>query len=153
MMQSEFENLLGHSVDYSEYEKIEAVYMCFEGMTKQEIADLYKRDSQFLTTKLYNHVLDIDKERIEKNAKLDELQKSLDHCNKAVDKMTHENNQLQVENDLLKDISVKYQVEDFKNKNHIEELETQLHQYKALFADMEKNITVNLYNMLLGVTE
>lgn len=153
MMQSEFENLLGHSVDYSEYEKIEAVYMCFEKMSKQEIADLYKRDSQLVVNTLYNHVMDINKTNDIRNAKLDELQKGLDHCNEAVDKMTHENKQLQVENDLLKDITVKYQIEDFKNKNHIEELETQLHQYKALFTDMEKNITVNLYKTLLGDME
>lgn len=153
MMQSEFENLLGHSVDYSEYEKIEAVYMCFEKMTKQEIADLYKRDSQFVVNILYNHVMDIDKTNDKRNAQLDELQKGLDYCNKSLDKITHENKQLQIENDLLKDIIVKYQVEDFKNKNHIEELETQLHQYKALFTDMEKNITVNLYKTLLGDTE
>lgn len=153
MMQSEFENLLGCSVDYAEYEKIEVVYMCFEKMSKQEIADLYKRDSQLVVNTFYNHVMDINKSNNKRNAQLDELQKDLDHCNEVSDKMIHDNKQLQVENDLLKDITVKYQIEDFKNKNRIEELETQLHQYKALFTDMEKNITVNLYKTLLGDME
>jgi len=153
MMQSEFENLLGHSVDCSEYKKIEAVYMCFEGMSKREIADLYKRDSQFVVNVLYNYVRDSNKTNDMRNAQLDELQKGLDHCNKTLDKMLKDNRQLQVENDLLKDITVKYQVEDFKNKNRIEELETELHQYKTFFADMAKNMTVDLYKTLLGLAE
>lgn len=151
MMQSEFEELLGRSVDYKEYQKIESVYMGFEKMSKQEIADLYKRDGELVVNTLYNHATDVDRMITERDAKIDELQKSLDYCNKSVDRISHENKQLQVENDLLKDVAVKYQVEDFKNKNRIEELETQLHQYKALFADMEKNMTVNLYSTLLGI--
>ena len=35
-------------------------------------------------------------------------------------------------------------------KSENEELQTQLHQYKALFADIEKNMTVSLYSTLLG---
>lgn len=151
MMQSEFEKLLGRAVDYKEYQKIESVYMCFEKMSKQEIADLYKRDGELVVNTLYNHATDVDRMITKRDAKIDELQKSLDYCNKSVDRISHENKLLQVENDLLKDVSVKYQVEDFKNKNRIKELETQLHHYKALFADMEKNITANLYSTLLGI--
>ncbi len=36
-------------------------------------------------------------------------------------------------------------------ESRIEELETELHQYKVLFADIEKNATVALYETLLGV--
>lgn len=167
MMKLEFENLLGREVAPDEYEKIETVYMCFEKMSKQEIADLYKRDSEFVTSALYNHVLDIDKTISKKNAKIDDLRKDLKNTSGVVesmvvdndrlqadnDRLQKENKQLQVENDLLKDIAVKYQVEDYKNKNHIEELETQLHQYKVLFAELEKNATISLYKTLLGVTE
>lgn len=153
MMQSEFEELLGRSVDHEEYEKIESVYMGFEKMSKQEIADLYKYNGEFVTNALYDHVVETDRIITKNYAKIDELQKSLDCCNKSVDKITHENKQLQAENNLLKDIAVKYQVEDFKNKNHIEELETQLCQYKAVFADMEKNMTASLYSTLLSIVK
>lgn len=40
---------------------------------------------------------------------------------------------------------------DLETESRIEELETELHQYKALFADIEKNATVALYETLLGV--
>lgn len=130
MMKSEFENLLGREVAPDEYEKIETVYMCFEKMSKQEIADLYKRDSEFVTSALYNHVLDIDKTISKKNAKIDDLRKDLKNTSGVVESMVvdndrlqacndslqKENRQLQAENDLLKDITVKYQVEDYKTK-------------------------------------
>lgn len=158
MMQSEFENLLGHSVNYAEYEKIETVYMCFEKMTKQEIADFYKRDGQFLTTKLYEHVLDVDKTIIKKNAKIDDLRKDLKNTSEVVESMVAENDQLRKENNYLKEMSFNLTVKGYKSENsiemlesRIEELETELHQYRALFADIEKNATVALYETLLGV--
>lgn len=158
MMQSEFENLLGHSVNYAEYEKIETVYMCFEKMTKQEIADFYKRDGQFLTTKLYEHVLDVDKTIIKKNAKIDDLRKDLKNTSEVVESMVAENDQLRKENNYLKEMSFNLTVKGYKSENsiemlesRIEELETELHQYRALFADIEKNATVALHETLLGV--
>ena len=33
-----------------------------------------------------------------------------------------------------------------------EELQTQLHQYKVLFADIQRNATVDLYTALMGIT-
>ncbi len=160
MMQSEFENLLGHSVDYAEYEKIETVYMCFEKMTKQEIADFYKRDGQFLTTKLYEHVLDVDRTITKKNAKIDDLRKDLKNTCEVVENMVAENDQLRKENNYLKEMSFNLTVKGYKNENsiemlesRIEDLETQLQQYKALFADIEKNATVALYETLLGIKE
>ncbi len=153
MMQSEFENLLGHSVDYSEYEKIETVYVCFEKITKQEIANLYKRDSQFVVNSLYNLALDINKADDERNARIDELRKCIVRCNETMDNMIEDNDCLQKENDFLKKTAIKYFNKTDELEIRIEELETQLHQYKALFADIEKNATVNLYEILLGVTQ
>lgn len=34
-----------------------------------------------------------------------------------------------------------------------EELQTQLHQYKVLFADIQRNATVSLYIALMGITQ
>lgn len=34
-----------------------------------------------------------------------------------------------------------------------EELQTQLHQYKVLFADIQRNATVDLYTALMGITQ
>lgn len=34
-----------------------------------------------------------------------------------------------------------------------EELQTQLHQYKVLFADIQRNATVSLYTALMGITQ
>lgn len=168
MMKSEFENLLGREVAPDEYEKIETVYMCFENMSKQEIADLYKRDSEFVTSALYNHVLDIDKTISKKNAKIDDLRKDLKNTSGVVESMVvdndrlqacndslqKENRQLQVENDLLKDITVKYQVEDYKNKNRIEELETELEQYRtmwdSLFLDLDTKGINRFFTALLS---
>lgn len=158
MMQSEFENLLGHSIDHVEYAKIEAVYMCFERMSKQEIADLYRRNSEFVTTALYNYVLDIDKTISKKNAKIDDLKKDLKNTSEVVESMVAENDQLRKENNYLKEMSFNLTVKGYKSENsiemlesRIEELETELHQYKVLFADIEKNATVALYETLLGV--
>lgn len=158
MMQSEFEELLGRSVDHKEYEKIESVYMAFEKMSKQEIADLYKRDGEFVTNVLYDYVTDTDRIIIKKDAKIDELQKCIIRCNETMDKMVSDNDQLQKENKYLKDMAFKLTVRGYKDENstemlktRIEELETQLHQYRALFADIEKNMTVSLYIILLGI--
>ncbi len=158
MMQSEFEELLGRSVDHKEYEKIESVYMAFEKMSKQEIADLYKRDGEFVTNVLYDYVTDTDRIIIKKDAKIDELQKCIIRCNETMDKMVSDNDQLQKENKYLKDMAFKLTVRGYKDENstemlktRIEELETQLHQYRALFADIEKNMTVSLYSILLGI--
>lgn len=158
MMQSEFENLIGHSVTYEEYAKIEAVYMCFEKMSKQEIANLYKRNNEFVTTALYNHVLDIDKTISKKNTKIDDLRKDLKNTSEVVESMVAENGQLRKENNYLKEMSFNLTVKGYKSENsiemlesRIEELETELHQYKTLFADIEKNATVALYETLLGV--
>lgn len=147
-------------MDYSEYEKIEAVYMCFEKMSKQEIADLYKRDSQLVVNTLYNYVLDINKTNDKRNAKLDELQKSLDHCNEVADKMIADNGELRKCIDRLKHeksviLAGSFNVFEIERRNEmrIEELETELHQYRTLFADIEKNMTVDLHKTLLGVTE
>ncbi len=143
---AEFENLLGREVAPDEYEKIETVYMQFDydQMSKEKIVELYKNDSSFVTDTLYGYIARNEAENAERL-------KGINNMQKRIDKLSKENEQLQVENDLLKDIAVKYQVEDYKNKNHIEELETQLHQYKALFAELEKNATVSLYKTLLGV--
>lgn len=158
MMQSEFEELLGRPVDHKEYEKIESVYMAFEKMSKQEIADLYKRDGEFVTNALYDYVADTDRIIIKKDAKIDELQKCIIRCNETMDKMASDNDQLQKENKYLKDMAFKLTVRGYKDENstemlktRIEELETQLHQYRALFADIEKSMTVSLYSALLGI--
>lgn len=153
MMQSEFENLLGHSVDYEEYAKIETVYMCFEKMSKQEIADFYKRNGEFVTTTLYNHVLDINKTIAKKDAKIDDLSKNLKNACETIGNLVEDNGQLQEVSSWAKKKVIEYIAETDELENRIEELETQLHQYKVLFAGMEKNATVNLYKTLLGVTE
>lgn len=157
MMQSEFENLLGRSVDYEEYEKIETVYMCFEKMSKQEIADLYKRDNELVTTILYNHALNIDKGRVKKNAIIDGLRKDLRNTSEVVESMVADNDSLQKENDLLKEMTVKFQIEDYKNGNRIEELETELHQYRTLFNTVFTEIDIksvsNLFKTLLCVSK
>ncbi len=44
-------------------------------------------------------------------------------------------------------------IENDKLKAENGELQTQLHQYKTLFADMEKNMTVCLYDTLMGTAQ
>ncbi len=160
MMQNEFENLLGRSVDHEEYTKIETVYMCFEEMSKQEIVDLYKREGEFVTNVLYNYVLDIDKADSRKNSRIYELEKTLECRNNFLGNMTtsyeclqKENKQLKKELDFVKELLLKNFYKGYENKLRIEELEAELHQYKALFAELENNATVSLYKTLLGVTE
>lgn len=54
-----------------------------------------------------------------------------------------ENAKLIAENEVLQN-----KITNLENEN--DELRTQLHQYKALFADIEQSMTVSLYESLLG---
>lgn len=54
-----------------------------------------------------------------------------------------ENAELIAENEVLQNKVTKLEIKS-------DELQTQLHQYQALFADIESNITVSLYQSLLG---
>lgn len=127
MMRCEFENLIGCEITPEEYKKVETVYMAWDckDMSKEKIAGLYKYDRELVIDTLYNYIIQYD--RLVDSVFGSENDNALDMC-----KLNEKNNSLQ---------------------QRIEELETQLHQYKTLFADIEENATVVLYETLLGVTE
>lgn len=131
MMQHEFENLIGREISSNEYEKVEKVYMHIADLTKQKIADLYKHDDMFVTATLYGHVLIDNGLDANFKSRIEKLECNVQDCE-------IQNAELIAENETL--------------QNKIDELQTQLHQYKVLFSDIEQNMTVSLYGALLGIT-
>ena len=151
MMKSEFENLIGCAILFDDYKKVETVYMTwdYEEMSKEKIANLYRQDKKFVTVTLYNLVaqneelsLKLRNSKKEKND-LRNLQKRLET------QLLDAHKEVEIMTSAILELGKKLRI--YKARN--EELETQLHQYKALFADIEKNMTVDLYKTLLGVAE
>ena len=127
MMQQEFEKLIGHEISVDEYEKVEKVYMECGAITKQCVAEIYSLNSAYVTEILYSHAVDFEKR------------------SEHAEYFACRNAELIAENEIL-------QNKLDKQCETIEELQTQLHQYKTLFHDIEKNMTVSLYSTLLGIT-
>lgn len=152
MMQHEFENLIGHKISPDEYEKVEKIYMAVEGFTKQTMTNIYQIGVGVIDP-LYDYIVKSEP-LINDNAEL--LAENEVLLNK-ISSLKENREKLQDKYDALDSYNFKLE-EDFINctnkvgslKEENEELRTQLHQYQALFAGIEKNMTVSLYSTLMG---
>lgn len=150
MMYNEFVDLVGKEMPYGDFEKAEKVYMN-SFVTKKEIADLYRCNPNTVYN-LYGMAEKSEKsESLVKN--LTETEKEFIYFKKAASKYLHEVDDM--EETIDKQMGVirsQSEVIDRLNAEN-EELHTQLCQYKAVFADMEKNMTASLYGILLGTVK
>ena len=162
MMRCEFEKLIGHEITYEEYEKVETVYMAwdYKDMSKEKIAELYKNDRELVIDILYNYIVKHGKENDRLIRENDRLHRENDTSHRSNDGLKERNNYLEAqlhdaykETGIMTSAALKLTEELKMYKARNEELEIQLHQYKALFADIEQNMTVSLYETLLGVAE
>lgn len=150
MMYSEFVDLVGKEMPYGDFEKAEKVYMN-SSVTKKEIADLYKS----CPGTVYNLCGMAEKaeksESLVKN--LTETEKESAYFKKTLRRYMHELDDAEETSDRLMEVirSQRDAVDRLSTEN--EELRTQLHQYRVLFADVEKSMTVSLYSVLIGITE
>lgn len=148
MMYSEFVDLVGKEMPYGDFEKAEKIYMN-SFVTKKEIADLYKS----CPNTVYNLCGMAEKaeksESLVKN--LTETEKKAAYFKKTTSRYLHELDDAEETSDRLMETirSQRDAVDRLSTEN--EELRTQLHQYRALFADIEKSMTVSLYSALLGI--
>lgn len=126
---------------YEDFKKAEKVYMD-SSITKKEIAGLYKS----CPNTVFNFC-----DMAEKAEKLKKTEKEVSTLKKILRRYLHEVDDMEETIDKQMGL-IRSQSEVIDNLNtENEELCTQLRQYRALFADIEKNMTVSLYSILLGI--
>lgn len=152
MMKHEFETILGCEVSHEEYKKIESVYMWLDDFSKEDIAKLFRFDEQFVLKTLYNKYL--ANERIfQRNTVLegsDTLVQELKIRNSVLNtdnfNLIEENKKLKklekVNDGLIYTISSQAKTinklsSETRGKDiRIEELETELQQYRTIFGNI-----------------
>lgn len=152
MMQYEFENLIGHEISSDEYEKIEKIYISVEGFTKQTMVNIY-RIGIVIIDPLYDYIVkseSLTNDNTELLAENEVLSNKISSLKESREQLQDKYDALNFYNFKLEDdfINCTNEVGSLKEEN--EELQTQLHRYQALFADIEKNMTVSLYSALMG---
>lgn len=116
-------------------------------------SNVLRDELKFLRRKVLEHLDELDKLESENEV----LQNDNENLISGLQDYETENAKLIAENEILQnkfDKAIEYQGILFEQNKHlkveIEELQTQLHQYQALFADIERNMVVSLWESLLG---
>lgn len=134
MTKKEFEDLIGNELDDYWFEKISKIYDTFEDITAGDLSEIWQNDSLCVMEDLYESACKVDVVKWERNY----LQGAYKRVQNIKDSLESKISELRKEKaDNRIEIS-KSECATLSYLAKIDELETQLQQYKAFVADVKK---------------
>lgn len=140
MTKKEFEDLIGNELDDYWLERIIKIYDTFEDITAGDLSEIWQNDSLCVTEDLYESACKVDaikneRDCLESVAKIFRDEK--DRLESEISKLRKEKADNRIEISKAECVMLAYLAK-------IDELETQLQQYKAFVADIKKAMNTEL---------